>query len=67
MKALRLPSCNYCGHVWHPQEAVVATQQYCNECSLDRRSLAIKVFGTKPIERNKKMSAYVLPPRTKVI
>lgn len=61
MKALRLPACRFCGVAWHPQEGVVAADSFCSACSVDRRKLAVKVLGAKPVVRKLDMGPYTLP------
>lgn len=63
--AFTLPNCRYCGKKWLPQDAVVASQTYCTDCSPERRVVATKTLGTSFIDRSRGLGAYVLPNRTK--
>lgn len=53
--------CRYCGKPWRPADNVVATEGYCSDCSKERRSIAGRAFGLRPIEPADIDGPYVIP------
>ena len=61
--ALMLPTCNFCGAQWLPQEQVVASRSFCDGCKSERRAVAAQLLNTKPIGLSEGLKPYVLPRR----
>jgi hypothetical protein len=61
--ALKLPTCNFCGSQWLPQEEVVASRSFCDGCRSERRAIAVKLLNTEPIGLAEGLGPYVLPRR----
>lgn len=61
--ALKLPTCNFCGKQWLPQEEVVASRSFCDGCRSERRVVASQLLNTKPIGWSEGLGPYILPRR----
>lgn len=60
---IALPICRNCGRHWRPQEGVVSTNAYCNQCRSDRRVAAAVQFSFRPIALGDLEGPYLLPLR----
>lgn len=60
---LILPTCDFCGNQWLPQEAVVASLSYCSGCQKKRRTTAARLLNAKPIGIAEGLGPYILPRR----
>jgi hypothetical protein len=58
---IALPKCRHCHRTWKPRLGIVANKAYCRRCRNQRREVAKRVFGLRPLTTEELDRKYVLP------
>jgi hypothetical protein len=55
------PKCRHCGRSWRPRLGVVASRAFCPRCSAERREIAARQLGLRPLRPEDFDGDYLLP------
>jgi hypothetical protein len=55
------PKCQHCGRTWRPGLGVVASEEFCRRCSAERRKIAARRLGLRPLRQEDFDEDYLLP------